>query len=283
MITALVLTAVLFSNQEVRTFEILNPEVYLGDTVVIRMNAFYRIPMTCISAFGKHYFPDDHGYVYIGINLSVKPGKERIFRVECGRGTEYGLDSYFGEITIKQKEFSKTRNIRPGRPNDEPCSESRLQAIREAYNPLAMAMPDLTGAQTYLDPTDKERKISHPYGFIYASSPNFPHCGVDLPMPVGTRVKSVNRGIVVLTGRYRAEGNMIIINHGRGIFSVYLHLSRISVKAGQNIEKGQIIGLSGVTGAGAGIEPHLHFNIRIHDGYIDPFIFIDTVNDKWGK
>ena len=274
MITALLLATHLVLAQEVRTFEIINPEVHPGDTVVVRMEPQWRVPLSCIAAFGKRHSPNEFGYVFIGINLSTKLGKEEIFRVDCGLG--FRLDSYSAEVTVTAKEFPKTRNIRRGQPS-EPCGGSRLKQVRETYNALAIYLPDLTSAQTYRDPMDIARDISHYYGFIYASNPSFPHCGVDLRMKSGTRVRAINRGIVALTGRFRTEGNIIIVNHGLGIFSVYMHLSRINVKVGQIIENGQVIGFSGRTGAGV-TEDHLHLNIWIHDGYVDPLLFVDTVN-----
>lgn len=277
MITALALTTLLLANQQVRTFEIMNPEAYPGDTVTVRIEPQWQGPMVCIASFGNQYIPNDYGYVFIGVPLSAKPGKEPVLRIECGRG--FKLDEYyFDEIIIVEKEYPKTRNARRGKVSETPCSQSQVKAVRSTYGPLGSSLPDLTGARSYGNPSDRPRDIIDHYGFIYASNPDRPHCGVDLRMPAGTRIIAVNGGIVVLTGRFRAEGNMIILNHGLCIFSVYMHLSRTNVKGGEVVGKGQIIGLSGKTGAGVR-EPHLHFNIRVCDSYVDPLNFIDTVNE----
>ena len=276
MITALTLTALLLTNQQVRTFEILNPEAHPGDTVTVRIEPQWQGPLVCIGAFGNQYTPNPYGYVFMGVPLSARPGKEPVFRIECGRGVR--LDPYyFDEITITEKEFPKTRNNRQGRTNETPCSESQVKAVRTVYNLISKSLPDLTGTGGYGAPADQPRDIIDHYGFIYSRNPDRSHCGVDLRLPIGTRISVVNKGVVVLTGRFRAEGNMVILNHGLGIFSVYMHLSKIYVKGGEVVDKGQVIGMSGRTGAGVR-EPHLHFNIRIHDSYIDPLNFIDTVN-----
>lgn len=264
-------------GQQARSFEIMNPQVQPGDVVVIRIEPQWRGPIECLAAFGQHYSPNSYGYVFIGVPLGAKLGKEQVFRLECDRGVR--LDSYVDEIIIREKTFPKTRGIRLGKPSEMPCRESQLQTVKDVYHPLSRSLPDLTEAMTYIDPTplDRHREVIDYYGFIYSNNPVFPHCGVDLRLPVRTSIMAVNKGIVVLTGKFRAEGNMVILNHGLGIFSVYMHLSRVYVKNGQVVDKGRVIGLSGRAGVGVR-EPHLHLSIRIHDNYVDPLNFIDTVN-----
>lgn len=260
---------------QVRTFEILNPSVNNGDTVVIRIEPQWRDPITCIAAFGKHYASNNYGYVLIGVPLMAKSDQEKIFRENCGQGG-IPLDNYMGTITITEKIFTKTRTTRRS------CGGTRTgpqaNAISYAFNPKNMSLPDLTEGKAYIDSVVLTRDIIDSYGFIYSNLPNCPHLGVDLRMPVGISIKAVNKGIVALVARnLSAEGNMVIVNHGLCIFSVYMHLSRINVKDGEVVERGQVVGLSGRTGAGVR-EPHLHFNIRICDNYVDPLNFIDTVN-----
>src|SRR3989344_4477136 len=74
-------------------------------------------------------------------------------------------------------------------------------------------------------------------------------------------VKAINSGKVVLARKVSLEGNLVIIDHGSGIFSLYMHLSKFSVKQGESVKTGQIIGMSGKTGRVTG--PHLHFGIRV--------------------
>ena len=78
-----------------------------------------------------------------------------------------------------------------------------------------------------------------------------------------------------LAKRLFFSGNIIIVDHGTGIFSNYAHLSRIDVEPGQHIEKGQPVGLSGATGRVSG--PHLHWGIKVNGIYIDPLQFVDVL------
>jgi murein DD-endopeptidase MepM/ murein hydrolase activator NlpD len=100
-----------------------------------------------------------------------------------------------------------------------------------------------------------------------------PHSGVDLKAAAGTPVKAANKGIVALVAEHFFSGKSIIIDHGGGIFSMYFHLSHISVRVGELVEKGHSIGLSGCSGRVTG--PHLHFGIRLNGRRINPLTLIE--------
>jgi murein DD-endopeptidase MepM/ murein hydrolase activator NlpD len=86
-----------------------------------------------------------------------------------------------------------------------------------------------------------------------------PHMGTDYGAPIGTPVQSIGTGRVLFAGRKGGEGNMVHIAHGNGYETMYLHLSRMFVRAGEHIEIGKTIGLVGSTGLATG--PHLDFRI----------------------
>jgi murein DD-endopeptidase MepM/ murein hydrolase activator NlpD len=87
------------------------------------------------------------------------------------------------------------------------------------------------------------------------------HRGIDIKGALGEEVKASNRGRVVLTEELFFGGNTIVIDHGLGIYTVYMHLDSFSAKTGRMVEKGQIIGFVGSTGRSTG--PHLHFGLKI--------------------
>jgi murein DD-endopeptidase MepM/ murein hydrolase activator NlpD len=94
------------------------------------------------------------------------------------------------------------------------------------------------------------------------------HRGMDFRAPSGTPVVAANSGTVVLAQKLFYEGNCVVIDHGLGFDTVYMHLSRIDVTAGQKVRKGEHLGLSGATGRVTG--PHLHFAARWQGAYLDP-------------
>jgi hypothetical protein len=94
------------------------------------------------------------------------------------------------------------------------------------------------------------------------------HKGMDFRARTGTAVRAGNRGVVVLARPLYYEGNCVVIDHGLGLFSLAMHLSRIDVKEGQQVAAGEHVGLSGATGRVTG--PHLHWAIRWQGAYLDP-------------
>jgi murein DD-endopeptidase MepM/ murein hydrolase activator NlpD len=94
------------------------------------------------------------------------------------------------------------------------------------------------------------------------------HKGTDFRAPMGTQVRAGNSGTVILAQPLYYEGNCVMIDHGLGLTSISMHLSRIDVKPGQHVEKGQLLGLSGATGRVTG--PHLHWAIRWQGAMLDP-------------
>lgn len=95
-----------------------------------------------------------------------------------------------------------------------------------------------------------------------------PHTGVDLSGKEGEPVRAVNNGRVALTADHFFTGNSVFVDHGGGIFTMYFHLSKILVKDGDKVEKGQPIGLVGSTGRSTG--PHLHWGMRVNGARVNP-------------
>jgi hypothetical protein len=94
------------------------------------------------------------------------------------------------------------------------------------------------------------------------------HKGMDFHAATGTPVRAGNSGVVVLARPLYYEGNCVVIDHGLGLFTISMHLSRIDVKEGQHLATGDHIGLSGATGRVTG--PHLHWAVRWQGAYLDP-------------
>jgi murein DD-endopeptidase MepM/ murein hydrolase activator NlpD len=99
------------------------------------------------------------------------------------------------------------------------------------------------------------------------------HLGIDLASTRQADIKAANRGNVVFADYLGIYGNMIILDHGQGIFSLYSHLSQISVAVGELIEKGVVIGLSGNSGMAGG--DHLHFSIMVNGIFVTPLEWWD--------
>ena len=94
------------------------------------------------------------------------------------------------------------------------------------------------------------------------------HRGTDFPIKEGSPALASNAGTVVLAHELFNEGNCIVIDHGQRFFTIYMHLSKIEVRVGEKVDKGQQLGLTGATGRVTG--PHLHMGVRWVNAYLDP-------------
>ncbi|WP_353218228.1 M23 family metallopeptidase, partial [Sandarakinorhabdus sp.] len=114
---------------------------------------------------------------------------------------------------------------------------------------------------------------------VYGDVPASYHSGMDIAAPSGTAIRAPIPGIVRLAaGPFSLEGNIIILDHGRGLHSAMLHLSRIDVKAGDIIAQGQIIGAIGTTGRSTG--PHLHWGMTWHGIKVDPEALLPPMPER---
>ena len=98
------------------------------------------------------------------------------------------------------------------------------------------------------------------------------HKGVDVGAPTGSKVVAAAGGTVVISQYSSSAGNYIMISHGGGVYSVYMHLSSLGVSKGATVKRGDTIGAVGSTGYSTG--PHLHFGIRINGGYVNPLNYV---------
>ncbi len=118
-------------------------------------------------------------------------------------------------------------------------------------------------------------RVSGVYGSqrVLGGVPKSPHLGLDIAAPAGTPVRAPADGTVRLAhGPFLLEGNLVMLDHGHGLVSSFLHLSRIDVREGQHVARGAVVGRVGMTGRATG--PHLHWALSWRDARLDPALFV---------
>jgi murein DD-endopeptidase MepM/ murein hydrolase activator NlpD len=104
-----------------------------------------------------------------------------------------------------------------------------------------------------------------------------PHAGFDIAAARGSPVRANAQGIVLASGDYFFNGRTVFVDHGNGLLSVYCHLERIDVRAGEVVAKGQRLGLVGMSGRATG--PHLHWGVVLNGALVDPQLFVAARGD----
>ena len=162
------------------------------------------------------------------------------------------------ELTVEKK-FTE--------PNPEQLQQAEeSKKIKQDY--LNRVTADREWDGTFAAPADAA--ISDVYGSqrIFNGKAQREHQGLDFRVPTGTPVAAMNSGTVLLARFLYFEGNCVVIDHGQGLLTLYFHLSEFKVKEGDQVKRGQILGLSGGTGRATG--PHLHVAVRWQGTYLDP-------------
>ncbi|HED24673.1 MAG TPA: M23 family metallopeptidase, partial [Firmicutes bacterium] len=213
-------------------------------------------------------------YIIIGIDCDTEPGSYRLaFEKENGDDTEAGEIILAEEIEIAAKEFAFSRFSMPADRTTGWTSarlaedREKVRLARETTEPY----PLWTGP--FISPL--EGRISSEYGAVRVINNNPPrrHAGIDIAADEGTPVVAVNRGIVRLAEFLLSGGNTVIVDHGMGLSSSYLHLEEIHVEVGQTVECGEPVGTVGMTGYATG--PHLHWEVNIDQEAVNPEQLLD--------
>ncbi len=159
--------------------------------------------------------------------------------------------------------------VAPGFVEPGPQALQRIEAERQLKESVfAASAPEPLWSGSFRAPVTATPTDSFGARRIFNGKLANIHKGMDFRAPLGTPVRAGNSGVVVLARPLYYEGNCVVIDHGLGLFTLSMHLSRIDVREGQRVATGDLLGLSGATGRVTG--PHLHWAVRWQGAYLDP-------------
>lgn len=187
--------------------------------------------------------------------------------------------------TQKQQQADKQASLQASRgqvsalksqvSSDNAALEAQIDDLNAEADRLVSEIRKLQGNQAYTGgefawPSATSTRITSPFG--YRIHPILKvkklHTGIDIGAAAGTAVLAANNGTVIKAGWNNSYGNVVMIDHGGGIVTLYAHNSKLLVSTGDVVAKGQKIALAGTTGDSTG--PHIHFEVRVNGEYKDP-------------
>ncbi len=266
--------SICFAEKKLPRIEILPDKILQGDACYIKISDTPSISDVSLifdnNNIPLHYDNSSESYIgFIGIGQETEPGEKN---VQISFNNKKNITK---KINIQKKDFQIQHLSLPKAKVD--LSDKNLKRYNKEKKIVAELFTNSKKTKLFdskfIKPIDN--KISTPFGVkrFINKQPRNSHSGIDIKAKKYEKIKSINKGVVVFTGDHFFSGNTVYIDHGLGIISMYFHLSEITVKKGDEVNTGDVIGLVGSTGRSTG--PHLHWGIRVNNTRVDPLSFIN--------
>jgi murein DD-endopeptidase MepM/ murein hydrolase activator NlpD len=207
----------------------------------------------------------------VGLPLSLRAGEYFIEKRDSSRLSRKYFEVSPKQYSTQRIEIKNKRKVNPYASDMERilAEKKRKQTAKNHYSEGNVDIDFLLPAKGISTGSFGRRRI-------FNGQARNPHSGMDIAAPTGTPVKSPSAGTVIELGDFFFSGNLVYIDHGQGMISMFAHLSEIDVKLGERVSKGQVIGKVGATGRVTG--PHLHWSLGLNGTWIDPALFIGSTN-----
>jgi murein DD-endopeptidase MepM/ murein hydrolase activator NlpD len=215
-------------------------------------------------ASGRNWF------ALAGISLETKPGK---YPLKLEGTNADGEKTHFertllvgmGKYPVIKIKLTVSKDFTEPSPEQQKVIKADQELKHDTFGRVS---PEREWSGDFAPPVNAE--VSDLFGTrrVFNGLTKSVHQGLDFRVGPNTPISAVNRGTVILARPLYFEGNCVVIDHGRGLLSLYLHLSELKVNEGDVVERGALVGLSGATGRATG--PHLHLAVRWQGMYLNP-------------
>jgi murein DD-endopeptidase MepM/ murein hydrolase activator NlpD len=217
-----------------------------------------------------------HWFALLGIPLDTLPGEMEISVLSGATlGPAFGsVVTTSKSIAIRPKNYPEQRLTIKDKRKVEPNPDDLARIEREQAITVAIKRQFSAPAPATDFTLPANGPLSSRFGLrrIFNGLPRNPHAGLDVAVGTGAPVKAPADGVIANTGDYFFNGNTVFIDHGQGLITAYMHMSRTDVRPGQPVKKGETIGAVGATGRVTG--PHLHWAVILNNTPVDPELFL---------
>ena len=207
----------------------------------------------------------------VGLPLSLKPGEHFIESRSADEVHKKFFEIESKEYTTQHITITDKRKVNPYESDMERilAEKKRKQSARDHYSNIAADVNFLTPVTGVSTGSFGRRRV-------FNGQKRRPHSGMDIAAETGTPIIAPSAGTVIELGDFFFSGNLVYLDHGQGLISLFAHLDQIDVELGEKVKKGQVIGTVGATGRVTG--PHLHWSLGLNGTWIDPELFIATTD-----
>jgi len=246
--------------------EVLPDKVKPGDAFIIKVTGMETSHIPDALLKNKHFYFSRCGggcFVAIGaVGIDTQPGVYTIH-------VKVGENKPNLELTVRQTDFPTISLTLPeGKVVPSPENLERAKREGEKLRSIWPVISEKLWQGSFSLPLNNDMSTAFGTKRIFNRKKTSVHKGIDVRGKKGEEVKASNRGRVVLAGELFFGGNTLILDHGQGIYTIYMHMSKFKAGPGDVVSKGDVIGLVGSSGRASG--PHLHFGVKVLNINVNP-------------
>jgi len=231
---------------------------------------FGKVPAGSVVEYaGRKLRPTPYGTVVFGVDRREQgPLRLEVLRADGTRTAESIA------VTARDWPLEHVDGVPPKTVNPPPAIAERIRREQASVSAARTRDDDRADfAAPFIWPVTGRISGRFGSGRVYNGQPGAGHSGMDIAVPTGTPVKAPAAGVVTFADDLYLTGGTILLDHGHGVSSNFLHLSRMDVKVGDRVAQGEVVGAVGATGRATG--PHLHWGMSWFDVRVDPLLVLE--------